>query len=101
METSYIKLCVDLLPVGMIGVVVVAIMAATMSALSADYNVYGAVLTNDFYNRLIDRKASQRQAGDCRTGSAPCWWVHWRCWTGAAGGEFRRGVRCDDDDPGH
>jgi SSS family transporter len=61
METSYIKLCVDLLPVGMIGVVVVAIMAATMSALSADYNVYGAVLTNDLYNRLIDRKASQRR----------------------------------------
>ncbi len=61
METSYIKLCVDLLPVGMIGVVVVAIMAATMSALSADYNVYGAVLTNDFYHRLINRKASQRR----------------------------------------
>ncbi len=61
METSYIKLCVDLLPVGMIGVVVVAIMAATMSALSADYNVYGAVLTNDLYNRLINRKASQKR----------------------------------------
>ncbi len=61
METSYIKLCVDLLPVGMIGVVVVAIMAATMSALSADYNVYGAVLTNDLYSRLINRKASRRR----------------------------------------
>ena len=61
METSYIKLCVDLLPVGMIGVVVIAIMAATMSALSADYNIYGAVLTNDLYHRLINRKASQRR----------------------------------------
>jgi len=61
METSYIQLCVDLLPVGMIGVVVVAIMAATMSALSADYNVYGAVLTNDLYHRLLDRKATQRR----------------------------------------
>lgn len=59
-ETSYIKLCVDLLPVGMIGVVVVAIMAATMSTLSADFNIYGAVLTNDFYHRLINRRASQR-----------------------------------------
>jgi len=61
METSYIKLCVDLLPVGMIGVVVVAIMAATMSALSADYNIYGAVLTNDLYHRLINPEASQRR----------------------------------------
>lgn len=57
METSYIKLCVDLLPVGMIGIVVVAIMAATMSALAGDYNIYGAVLTNDLYNRLINRRA--------------------------------------------
>ena len=61
METSYIKLCVDLLPVGMIGVVVVAFMAATMSALSADYNIYGAVLTNDLYHRLINRQASDRR----------------------------------------
>ena len=60
-ETSYIKLCMDLLPVGMIGMVVVAIMAATMSALAGDYNIYGAVLTNDFYNRLINRKASQKR----------------------------------------
>jgi len=61
METSYIKLCVDLLPVGMIGVVVVALMAATMSSLAGDYNIYGAVLTNDLYNRLINPKASQRR----------------------------------------
>jgi len=61
METSYIRLCVDLLPVGMIGVVVVALMAATMSALSADYNIYGAVLTNDLYHRLINPAASQRK----------------------------------------
>jgi len=60
METSYIKLCVDLLPVGMIGMVVVAFLAATMSSLAGDYNIYGAVLTNDLYNRLINRKASQR-----------------------------------------
>lgn len=57
METSYIKLCVDLLPVGMIGLVVVALMAATMSSLAGDYNIYGAVLTNDLYKRLINRRA--------------------------------------------
>ncbi|HUU27771.1 MAG TPA: sodium/solute symporter [archaeon] len=61
METSYIKLCVDLLPVGMIGVVVVALMAATMSSLAGDYNIYGAVLTNDLYHRLLNPKASQRR----------------------------------------
>lgn len=58
METSYIKLCVDLLPVGMIGLVAVALMAATMSSLAGDYNIYGAVLTNDLYHRLLNRKAS-------------------------------------------
>jgi len=61
METSYIKLCLDLLPVGMIGVVVVALMAATMSSLAGDFNIYGAVLTNDLYHRLINRRASQRR----------------------------------------
>ena len=61
METSYIKLCLDLLPVGMIGVVVVALMAATMSSLAGDFNIYGAVLTNDLYHRLINRRAGQRR----------------------------------------
>ncbi|MBN2289861.1 MAG: hypothetical protein JXQ83_11055 [Candidatus Glassbacteria bacterium] len=61
METSYIKLCLDLLPVGMIGMVVVALMAATMSSLAGDYNIYGAVLTNDLYHRLINRRAGQRR----------------------------------------
>jgi len=32
-----------------------------MSALSADYNIYGAVLTNDLYHRLINPEASQRR----------------------------------------
>ena len=61
METSYIKLCLDLLPVGMIGVVVVALMAATMSSLAGDFNIYGAVLTNDLYHRLINRRAGQQR----------------------------------------
>ncbi len=89
-ETSYIKLCVDLLPMGMIGVVVVAIMAATMSTLSADFNIYGAVLTNDFYHRLINRRASQRNlalVGKLCTllvGALALWW---RC-CAALGGAF-------------
>ncbi|HOW69438.1 MAG TPA: hypothetical protein PKY77_02455 [Phycisphaerae bacterium] len=57
----YAALCVELLPVGLLGLVVAAMFSATMSTLSGDYNVVAAVLTNDVYHRLIDRQASERR----------------------------------------
>ncbi|MDQ1256521.1 MAG: solute:Na+ symporter, family, partial [Candidatus Hydrogenedentes bacterium] len=49
----YPALCTTLLPAGMLGLVIAAMFAATMSTLSGDYNVCASVLTNDVYRRLI------------------------------------------------
>ena len=57
----YPTLCSTLLPAGMLGLVVAAMFAATMSTLSSDYNVCAGVLTNDVYRRLVRPRASQRE----------------------------------------
>lgn len=57
----YPLLCNTLLPAGMLGLVVAAMFAATMSMLSSDYNVCANVLTNDVYRRLLRPDASQRE----------------------------------------
>jgi len=60
-ESVYPLLCVELLPAGMLGLIVAAMFAATMSMLSSDYNVCAGVLTNDVYRRLLRKSASQRE----------------------------------------
>lgn len=57
----YPTVCQELLPVGMLGLVLAAMFAATMSMLSSDYNVCASVLTNDVYRRLVNPHASQRR----------------------------------------
>ena len=57
----YPRLCIMLLPAGMLGLVIAAMFSATMSMLSSDYNACAGVLTNDIYRRLIRKKASQRE----------------------------------------
>ena len=57
----YALLAVKLLPTGLIGLVIAAMFAATMSMLSSDYNVAASVLTNDVYLRLIRKNASQKE----------------------------------------
>ncbi|MEA1951656.1 MAG: sodium/solute symporter [Planctomycetota bacterium] len=57
----YPRLCVELLPPGILGLVVAAMFAATMSMLSSDYNVCAGVLTNDVYRRLFRRNASEKE----------------------------------------
>lgn len=54
----YAIICKTVLPVGMVGMVISAMFAATMSALAADYNAVASVLTNDVFNRMLSRKAS-------------------------------------------
>jgi SSS family transporter len=56
----YPLLCAHLLPAGMLGLIMAAMFAATMSMLSSDYNVCASVLTNDVYRRLIRPSASQK-----------------------------------------
>lgn len=59
-NSVYATLCRDLLPVGMVGMVVAAMFSATMSTLSGDYNAAAAVITKDIYQRLFARHESSR-----------------------------------------
>ena len=60
-EAVYPTLCTTLLPAGLLGLIIAAMLAATMSMLSGDYNVCANVLTNDVYKRLWRPQASQRE----------------------------------------
>ncbi len=57
----YPVLCAQLLAPGMLGLMIAAMFAATMSSLSGDFNVCANVLTTDVYRRLIRPRASQRE----------------------------------------
>lgn len=59
-DEIYGLLCRELLPVGMLGMLVAGIFSATMSSLSSDYNAVASVLTTDVYKRLLVRTASDR-----------------------------------------
>ncbi len=60
-QTIYARLVAQLLPQGMIGLVVAALFAATMSVLSSGYNVMSAVLTLDVYHRWMRPQADQKE----------------------------------------
>ena len=60
-STIYATLCVNLLPPGFLGLMMAAMFAATMSALSSEYNVMASVLTNDVYRRLIHPDATDHR----------------------------------------
>ncbi len=49
----YPLLCRELLPVGMLGILLAAMFSATMSMLSSDYNALASVITNDIVKRLF------------------------------------------------
>lgn len=60
-QTIYARLAVQLLPYGMLGLIVAALFAATMSVLSSGYNVMSAVLTLDVYHRWMRPQAEQKE----------------------------------------
>ena len=53
----YAILCREVLPVGMIGMVVAAMFSATMSSLAGNFNAVAMVMTNEVYAK-IDRNAT-------------------------------------------
>ncbi|OHB59423.1 MAG: hypothetical protein A2Y12_06195 [Planctomycetes bacterium GWF2_42_9] len=59
-EEAYILACRTVLPKGMMGMVLAAMVSATASSVSAQINVFSSVLTNDFYCRLIHPDAGNR-----------------------------------------
>jgi solute:Na+ symporter, SSS family len=61
-EMAYVALCVKLLPSGIMGLMIAAMFSATMSVLSAEYNVTASVLTRDIYQRVFRPNASGKEA---------------------------------------
>ena len=60
-EESYLRLCCQLLPGGVLGLLVSAMLAATLSTLAGEFNVTSSVLTKDIYERLWRPAASPRE----------------------------------------
>lgn len=56
---AYVSMTVELLPVGMMGIVLTAMLSATMSTLSGEYNVLASVATRDIYSRVFRPAASE------------------------------------------
>lgn len=52
-DLVFVALCLKLLPNGLIGVFLAAMLAATMSALSSVYNMVSSILTRDIYQGLF------------------------------------------------
>jgi solute:Na+ symporter, SSS family len=60
-ERSYVLICFKLLPAGLMGFIIVAGFAATMSALSSEYNILSAVCTKDIYQDLLHKSKKIRE----------------------------------------
>jgi SSS family transporter len=60
-ESAYIGTCLLLLPPGLMGLMISAMLAACMSTLSAEYNITAGVLTKDIYQRLLRKQAGERE----------------------------------------
>ncbi|HZT72189.1 MAG TPA: hypothetical protein VE996_00885 [Terriglobales bacterium] len=60
-QMIYAQVAAALLPPGIFGMVLAALLAATMSVLASGYNVMAAVLTVDVYRRLMRPLAGERE----------------------------------------
>ncbi|MCE6991205.1 sodium:solute symporter family transporter [Dyadobacter sp. CY323] len=60
-EMAYVSVCLKLLPQGIMGLMIAAMFAATMSVLSGEYNVTAGVLTRDIYQRLFNPNATDKE----------------------------------------
>ena len=60
-EAAYVYMCLKVLPHGMIGILLAAVFAATMSSLDSSYNVMAAILVKDIYQKTIHPDASPRR----------------------------------------
>ncbi|GAB2799506.1 Na+:solute symporter [Rhabdobacter roseus] len=60
-EMAYVAISSLLLPPGLMGVMIASMFAATMSSLNSEYNVIASVLSKDVYQRLINKKATDKQ----------------------------------------
>jgi solute:Na+ symporter, SSS family len=60
-EMAYVSVALQLLPPGIMGLMLAAMFAATMSSLDSEFNVMSSVLTRDVYQRLLRPAAPERE----------------------------------------
>lgn len=60
-EAAYAVASLTLLPHGLIGVMLAAMFSATMANLSAQFNLKSAILSKDVYQKLIRKRAGDRE----------------------------------------
>ena len=60
MNGVYARVCLSVLPTGMVGLMLAAMFAATMSTLAGSYNAIANVLTNDVYLRFFGTGSEAR-----------------------------------------
>ena len=60
-EEAYLTLCTRLLPPGALGLMVSAMLAATLSTLASEFNVTASVFSKDIYQRLLRPRAGARE----------------------------------------
>jgi Na+/proline symporter len=60
-EMAYVAISTNVLPAGIMGILLAAMFAATMSASDAEYNVMAGVVTRDIYRRLFRPEATDQQ----------------------------------------
>jgi len=58
---AYVLLVLKVLPAGLVGIIIAALLSATMATVSADFNSIAGVLTQDVYHRLLRPTATARQ----------------------------------------
>lgn len=59
-EKAYMLACASVLPSGLIGVLVAAMLSATMSMIDSEVNVYAGALTRDIYAKMTRREHDSR-----------------------------------------
>jgi SSS family transporter len=60
-EAAYIGVCMDILPQGMLGLLVAAIFAATMSSVDTGLNQLSGIFVHNFYKPLMKPLASEKE----------------------------------------
>jgi len=60
-DLVYVALCLTILPNGLIGVFLAAMLSATMSTLSSVYNMVSSILSRDMYQGLLRPETTDKQ----------------------------------------
>ncbi len=60
-EMAYVGIALEVLPPGIMGLLLAAMFAATMSSLDSEYNVIAGVVTRDIYQRVFNPNANEKE----------------------------------------